>query len=140
MPRPPTPTPTPEDAARLAARFLPLFRELAGRPIPFRGGGEESPGVIRLAYPELDGRVYGFLDACMEEGFVYSFDWPAFADRARELVEAPEALAGASLEALRRVLIVLVRQDRFGGGVLAEAVERGVLLRVLERMAALAPR
>jgi hypothetical protein len=126
------------EAASLAERHLPALRLARGVPVRFVGGGEEAPGVFRLAQPTVDSRVYLFVDECIRDGWSFPFDWISFADRAREMIDREDGIESASLDELRRLLTVIIRQDRFGRGVVEEMAERGAFVRILERMAALA--
>ena len=127
----------PGTARTLAQRFLPALRTARGKPAPWVGGGSEPDGTLVLAQPRVEASVGDFLQALHRLRVIYPFDWPAWSPRAEALL-APGGIEGALLDELRRLLTVIIRQDRFATGVVAEMVERGVFVRILERMAELA--
>lgn len=126
---------SPKEAALIAARHLSTFRTLGVAALRRSRDVRENSREIILQYPRVDSRVYAFIDDCVREKVIFPFHWARFAGRATELVERSDGIESASLDELRRLLTVIVRQDRFASGVIAEMAERGVFLRIVERMA-----
>jgi len=63
-----------------------------------------------------------------------SFDWPAWKDEGHRYLE-PGGVETADLEICRRLLTVLVRQERFVEGSLDAALKDGLVGRVVRRVA-----
>lgn len=71
-------------------------------------------------------------------GLVTSFDWPTWmTGRGRELSGDPDAIAAATLEECRRLLVAHLRRDRFVTGHLATMIDTGELPAILRRAAAI---
>lgn len=67
-------------------------------------------------------------------GLVTSFDWPTWmTGRGRELAGDPEAIAGATLEECRRLLVAHLRRDRFVTDHLADVLASGEICAILRR-------
>ena len=98
-------------------------------PEPIEGG------VIRVGWYSLSPRAESFIRDAYDAGWVFPFDWGAWAKSARgkELIGHPEAVAEASVDDLARLLTVYVRADRFADGTLADAFESGMLTAILRR-------
>jgi len=101
------------DPSDFAARFLPMLE---------RPGGPSAH--------ELE----EFCSACYADGVVVVFDWIEWRDQANVLLETSGAMERTSLEELRQLLTMLIRQERFAEGTLAHAVERGWLHAILAQM------
>jgi len=100
-----------------------------------------TDGVMTLGFYSLGDTASKFVGRAYELGWVHGgFDWPKWAQgpRAKALRDEPEVLATAPPDDLARLLTVVVRQERFGDGSLADAYETGLLTAILRRMAALA--
>ena len=96
-------------------------------------------GVIimpHIAYGEV---AREFEKAAYEHGWVYSFDYITWAQSAegKRLREDPSAIEVADFDQLRRLLTWYIRAERFCDGALFEAFEKGQILRIVERAAAL---
>jgi hypothetical protein len=71
-------------------------------------------------------------------GLITSFDWPTWmTGRGRELSGHPEAIADATLEECRRLLVAHVRRDRFVDGHLRKMIDGGEVPAILRRAATL---
>ena len=126
------------DLLSLAA-FRPIFENphfVAGtRPDVAIGSGEFT----------LDGIVYGeaalqFERACYDGGWVRSdIDWSCWQEtsEARDLWFDEQALSAASAEQLAKLLTLIIRQNRFVGGLMFQAFEEGPVLRIVRRAEAL---
>lgn len=119
-------------------RYLEGVRALRGKPVAYAGGGTGADGTIRLAHPRTASVLLALVSECYDQNVIYPFDWPAFTAKAGKMTE-PGAIESASIDELRQLLTTIVRQDRFGAGLLEELAENGVLLRVLERIDVLVP-
>ena len=128
----------PELEAWLAtvAEFLPTFERkdlpVGEWPKPYMDG-DTLVHVPIYGYSE---EIVEFLSAAglsmwVPSGFTW-FTWQHSKTGQRLLME-PTALARATPLQVAKVLIVLLRSDRFSSGVIAEAVASGLLVRVLQR-------
>jgi hypothetical protein len=119
---------------RRMTEFLPIFCSPGFSCGTWMGG----PGAMPFfAYSEPAGR---FFQTAQEMQWVLpDFDWSAWAgsEEAQRLRNDEEALAGASLEQLSKLLTAAVRRDRFCEGAMAESFDSGLVTGVLRRMAAI---
>lgn len=104
------------DGIRFAQQWLPRF---------------EQPGGAR------DEDLAAFIDALYEDDVLVVFDWIEWRDQGHVLLETSGAMERADLDDFRRLLTMLVRQDKFAEGTLAHAVEQGWLHATLACMAQL---
>lgn len=104
------------DALRFARAHLPTF---------------EQPGG------PSDEQVEAFVAALLCDDVMVVFDWVEWRDQGHVLLETSGAMGRADLDDLRRLLTMLVRQDRFAAGTLSHAVEQGWIHAVLHRMHAI---
>jgi hypothetical protein len=95
------------------------------------------PPVVALAAPleaGEPGAVQSLLRETHRAGLVTSFDWPTWmTGRGRELTGHPEAIAAATLEECRRLLVAHLRRDRFVDGHLQAMIDSGEIPMVLRR-------
>ena len=102
------------------------------------GHWETPPGT--LGYFVLGPAGEAFQAAVGRGGWVVAgFDWRTWLEtpEGTAMRERPEAVAGASIEQLARLLTAIVRSDRFVEGSIEGAFESGLLARVARRAAAL---
>lgn len=123
------------------ASFLPVF-EAPDFEFAFWTEPEEAePGVITLPESILSMPAMEFIDAAYAMNWVMrGFDWSEWMQtpEAIALRDNPEALGQATPPQLGKLLTVVIRQDRFVDGSLAEAFDSGLLTAILRRAAALA--
>ena len=132
---------TAEDLERLRrlAAYEPVFSDPSFSAGTWEGGRPDEHGVIQMPWFSYNETVDRFHRELGELGWVYPFDWPAWAsatDGAR-LVSDPEAIARASAADLAKVLTSIVRGDRFHEGAFAAAFERGTIAAITRRAAEL---
>ena len=109
--------------------------------LEFRFGEWDSPedgpdGEFTMPMFLFSDEAAAFVRACYEHGWVSAdFDWPAWkeTEEASQLGECPQALSMATMEQLRRLLTVVLRQDRFVEGSLEGHYESGLLTRIVRR-------
>lgn len=119
--------------------FLPRFEDphfVAGR---WHSKTEmRTDGTLGLPWASLSDDVISFVNTLYEQGVIVSFDWPAWKEaRGRRLYFDADAFAESSLDDMRRMLTMLVRQDRFVEGLLLAQIEKGTISRILQRVAEL---
>jgi hypothetical protein len=106
---------------------------------PARGNGQENAWAEVLALlPELEAGTPGAILHLRREahrgGLVSSFDWPSWMiSRGRRLTGDHDAIAQATLEECRRLLVVHIRRDRFVEGHLEASIQNGEVPAILRR-------
>ena len=122
---------TPEAIASLL-ELLPVLESpdfVAGK---WRGGEKDAGGVIHMPWFELSRDAEAFVRTLGKHGWVFVFDWMAWQDEARELIDG--GLEHADVDDIRRLFTTLVRSDRFVEGRLAWAFESGLVARMVRRL------
>jgi hypothetical protein len=122
---------TPEAIAALV-RFLPVLESPGFSAGTWQGGEEDEAGVIHMPWFELSDDARAFVAELGRGGWVFVFDWRAWEDEARRLIDG--GLEHADVDGIRRLLTTLVRSDRFVEGQLGWAFESGLSERVLRRL------
>jgi hypothetical protein len=136
----PSPRPNLTDRLDALTAFLPIFEDLGfsfgswvgGKPMPHQLSN--TPSFVP------SDPAQAFVRVAHDTGWVLAdLDWKSWKNsaEARELVDAPEALARATPEQLAKLLTALVRQERFVEGSLAQAFDLGILVAILRRADAL---
>lgn len=124
-------------------RTLGQFKEAFETP-DFRPGEFVYPpavdGVFQIPYAEYATVVDEFVRAAYKGGWVQDFDWPSWAqtDEARQLRDDEVTLSRASVDHLRKLLTVCLRQERFCEGALLDAFKSGLILRIVKGASVLA--
>ena len=89
--------PVSAEQIRAVAKFLPIFENI--KPDDFshsvRLPGQEDV-CYGVGFVESHPAVYEFIRACYDNGFVQSFDWPAWAGEAQQYMADPKLVASAS--------------------------------------------
>ncbi len=100
---------------------------------------EERPdGVLALGWVELSAQGTQFLHLAAQAQVVSPFDYTTWmTQRGHEFSEDPDRIAAASLDECRNLLVVVIRGDRFAEGLTLEGLDKGVVHRVLSRIAVL---
>lgn len=116
------------------AAFVPVFEAAEFSFGEWLGGNGQLPWFAFSADAQR------FVETAYRLKWVVpEFDWVAWTqtEEARRLVEDPQAVAGATVEDLERLLTAHIRQDRFIEGHLAGAFEEGRLTAIVRRAEAL---
>jgi uncharacterized protein DUF6508 len=128
-----TPPPLEPGAIEALVRFLPLLESPEFSAGEWRGGKADEAGVIQMPWFELSADARAFIAELGRYGWVYVFDWRAWEDEAKRLIDAG-GVEVADLDNIRRLYTTLVRSDRFTEGQLAWAFESGLIVRILRRL------
>lgn len=118
------------------ARFLPTLRDLHGP----HGYWVEASST-QMPYCLMSTLAEELVQTCYTAGWVrVDFDWREWmaTERANELLQEADALAGATSAELAQLLTVIIRQDRFIEGSLLEHFSNGLILGIVRRAAILA--
>lgn len=121
-------------------RFLPAFQSPSFDPGEMRKMERNPNGSFSFPYTVLSDQATSFVQAAYDNGWIVgSFDWPSWAgsEEAERLRDDENALARATPEQIARLLTVVIRQDRFCEGVLLDAFNSGLILRIVRRIDAL---
>jgi hypothetical protein len=104
------------------------------------GGYRTASGAIQMPYFVYSDVVDRFHRELGELGWVYPFDWGAWAGspRGQELLVGPAAVATATAPELANLLTTIIRSDRFSEGTIADAFERGLMTAIARRAGELA--
>lgn len=96
-------------------------------------GGEDKP-VIQVPYPEYTPAVERLRRAIGASGLVVPYDWMRWdgLDRYQE----PADLADAPAVDAARLIVAIVRSERFSDGSILSALQRGLLQAALRRVLA----
>ncbi|MBD2253389.1 hypothetical protein H6G14_19105 [Nostoc parmelioides FACHB-3921] len=78
-----------------------------------------------------------FITALYAGNFVISFDWTNWQDEANRFVTNPELLNLADISTIQKLLTSHVRKERFCSGHLAQMIDNGHLLTILQRLQAI---
>jgi Family of unknown function (DUF6508) len=123
-----------DDGLRELAAYVPSLEAPAaefGHWVP----PETTDGVTTMGYYTLSAFGEAFTSDCSRLGFVYPFDWMAWAQTAegRGLLDDRAILAAATEAQLRQLLTTIIRGDRFSDGTIANAFESGLFLAICRR-------
>jgi hypothetical protein len=131
--------PVSAEQIRAAAKFLPIFENI--KPDDFshsvRLPGQEDV-CYGVGFVEFHPAVNAFIEACYDNGFVQSFDWPASAGEAQQYMADPKLVASASLTTCIKLVTGHIRYERFCDGPLHWQFESGHLTAILRRLEELA--
>lgn len=108
------------------ARLAALLPSLKGRS----GSGATFPHAYS------DSLATDLYRVAHEDGCIISFEWPSYLQSARTYLE-PGRVEAADLETCRKLLTIIVRQERFAEGSISEHIESGFAARVVGRIAEL---
>jgi uncharacterized protein DUF6508 len=93
-----------------------------------------ADGSIQFPWVQYAPEVERLVGELYELGFVVPFDWSGEAPQLLPLNEDEERMNTASLEEVVKLLTLHVRADRFSEGHLADALDRGLITRLLRRL------
>ncbi len=128
--------PTAADLAAVAELLADIER-IEATPIEW-GGGKQADGSIQMPFvvyaPEAERLIRAFNDHHL---IVFNFDSSLWQDDAQRFLD-PEVVRTASLDDVRCLLTLHVRQDRFVEGHFADMIARGHIAALLRRLGALA--
>jgi hypothetical protein len=125
----------PPEAVERLRLAVGAYRSATGPLVEWRGGRDPAGTVpADSAYPVYDDRVWELLGSLQAVGAFVVFDWMHWKRAA--VVRDMRLAASASVADLARLVTVLLRGERFGDGVIAGAVDAGVLPVLGERVLA----
>lgn len=110
---------------------------LAGDPTTLAHYAPSEPvgGVHAVGMWVYDEYVDRFIQAAYDYGWVRVIDWPNWSDtpRAKELLNEPTPMNTATAEELEWLLTTCLRSERFCDGAISDALESGLITRILAR-------
>jgi hypothetical protein len=120
-------------------KFLPIFENMNpdefAHIIPHPDSTEDCHVVGHLEYHRT---VYEFMKACYENGFVQSFDWPAWGREARRYMGDRALVRSARLATCIKLITAHLRDERFCDGHLQDVLMSGHITGILRRLEQLA--
>lgn len=133
---PTKPHPVTSEQIRAIVRFLPELETIA--PENLARTIRTPEGTIVLGCVEYHPAVRRFEKACYENGFIQTFDWPAWARTARRYMRNPELVASARLSTCVKLITAHIRCERFCDGHLQVVLSSGHISAILRRLLQLA--
>ncbi|MCU1473713.1 DUF6508 domain-containing protein [Amnibacterium sp.] len=125
----------PADAVERLRHAVGAYRSATAPLVEWRGGRDPAgTAAADSAYPVYDDRVWELLGALQAVGAFVVFDWMHWKRAA--VVRDVRLAVSAPVADLARLVTVLLRGERFGDGVIAGAVDAGVLPVLGERVLA----
>jgi len=110
--------------------FLPYF---ANRDNKFYKIHQSKEGVFMDPY-DYSGETLRFIEKLYENNFIICASWTDWKDMAAKRIENPRLIDSDNLQTLCQILTVIVRNDRFCSGIIANMIDRGIILRILQRI------
>jgi hypothetical protein len=126
-----TPLPNIQQIEVLTA-YLPRLYAEGFSPIERWDGGEKlKDGSFTLPYPKYSPLVDEFFRHISSDGWLdYEYD----SELAYQMLKDENAVRIATLEQIKSMLTFCVRGERFSDGHWGEMIEKGYILRLLERL------
>jgi hypothetical protein len=121
-------------AIRRIVRHLDWLMQTEPPLYVWRGGEDQADGSFQMPWVQYAPEVQALVRELYESGFIVDFDWPSEGLQLEQLHENQEAMNGASLEDVVKLLTLHVRADRFSEGHLADALDRGLITQLLRRL------
>jgi len=115
--------------------YLPLLEDKTKKF--FVEAPQDKPGVVVLPAYLMTSIGLKLYEDLYKEAFVTDFKWVDWVYEAGEYSAYDEKLAKADLKDVRRLLTIIVRQDRFCEGLLEEVIGSGLMLKILKRLKAI---
>ncbi len=123
------------EALAAMAAFLPRLKQPGARAGRLVAPGKAPDATWSMPYWDYSDLVRDFVETAYRTGWVDCTDWVAWTETAggKRMLYEQDAVATADLDQLRCLVTALIRKDRFCDGTLAEAIESGLILRVVAR-------
>lgn len=115
--------------------YLPLLEDKTKKF--FVEAPQDKPGVVVLPAYLMTSIGLKLYEDLYKEGFVTDFKWVDWVYEAGEYSAYDEKLSKADLKDVRRLLTIIVRQDRFCEGLIEEVIDSGLMLKILKRLKAI---
>lgn len=128
----PEPDPVPDFES-----FLPVAEGILGLTEfgRWRGGERNEDGSFVMPWVDRHEEVSDFVRAFHDYRIVFPFDWSGW-DEGREMIEWDD-YSGVDMLTLRKLLTAIIRNDRFCEGALQDALEDGIIQRIVVAMKAI---
>lgn len=111
--------------------FIPYFKQCP--KTEWAGGGQRGDGINLFSYPVYSDEINRFVKLC--------YDMDILVRNYRDILEhhagrlpLEEQVETADRRTLLALLTACIRQERFGDGAIAHAVEKGTFYRILNRL------
>jgi len=107
--------------------YLPYFKDKTNSFYTIENGNFYDP----YKYAP---KVNQFIELLYQHNFIISFDYPSWQKEAIKYINDPKLLESADLLTLQKLLTLHVRKERFCSGHLAEVIDEGHIVKILERL------
>ncbi len=92
----------------------------------------ESGSMDPYFYSE---KVNAFIKDLYAVKFIYSFDYNEwYSGEGKQYFDYPELIAKMELQDLRKIVTAFVRMERFYSGTIAEMIDKGSIIKILDRL------
>ena len=108
------------------------------RPVPFQEPERFDRLTSLLSELERGRGTDALRRISHEDGVILKYDWPSWLEAGRRYFR-PGGIESADLETARKLLTIIVREDRFLEGSLEQSVNSGLAARIVRRIVELAP-
>ena len=126
------PTAAERKAARPLLELLPGMEAKGFEAAPSWGGGETSPGVFHMPYPNYCEEIGRFIQLAHDEALI---DREYVDKDVGEWLRRPAFVEQATLADVKSILTFMVRGERFCDGHIAALFGEGHVVAVLRRLA-----
>ena len=96
-------------------------------------GGVVVGGVLSVPYWVWHPEVHRFVQCLQDYGWIVPFAWPSWSEGSRYF-ESPQLIEETDTETCRKLLTVIVRQDRFVEGNVCSCIKSGLVSKILGRL------
>jgi hypothetical protein len=101
-------------------------------------GGSDGEGNISHCSIEYSREVLNFIKEIYSSGFIYKGDYTDWKKKGDTPGEILSVIDSADFNTLKKILTFYIRGERFCDGLMASAIDNGIILRCLERLEKLA--
>lgn len=119
-----------------SCRYIPYFETATKQSVcKWRGGGKIGDNLYEMSYPDYDDKLIEFTNDIYNSKLMIQDYLNIISRNGLEGDEQMlEALGTANIELTRAILTGYIRQERFCDGLWAEAVEKKIFLKILNRL------
>lgn len=117
--------------------YLPYFQNSSNKFYEFIDSNNNSNELFQFPYYKYSDKVFEFEKELYTQRFIINFRWSSWIRKAAKYSVEREQLLIADLGDIRKLLTVAIKQNEVFEGLLAEVIDSGFMLRILERLKAI---
>jgi hypothetical protein len=131
--------PVSAEQIRAVNKFLPILESIRPEDLArlVKPPALEEDSLV-IGHLEYHPAVHEFMRACYANGFVQSFDWPAWAKKGGRYVNDSALVGTARLNTCIKLITTSLRYERFCDGHLGAVIKSGHITAILRRLKRLA--